>query len=288
VSLLGADFTDLQLALMRNLLPAVLKGVQSPNLDSVRQILINGYPPESVPLLPPHLQQFFNDRHNGFYSDTYSSTRKQIVWRIDYLLANDVIRTMFAATKTKFDIGREMDAGKVILINNSKRLLGNTGCEFFGRFFIALILAAAHGRSGRSQAQKLPCFFYLDECHDVISEDENTAEIIDQCRSQKIATIYAHQRTDQIKSANVLSALSNCAIRYANSDDEAKFLAEKLRATPEYLRALPRGAFAAYIRDVTILTALRSRPSLNTKPCVALCANSFHRRLLPLNRLHRR
>jgi hypothetical protein len=72
-----------------------------------------------------------------------------------------------------------------------------------------------------------------------------------ECRSQKIALILAHQCTEQIASPNVLSALSNCAIRFANSDDEAKYLADKLRTTPEFLRSLGRGTFAAFVRDVT-------------------------------------
>ena len=36
----------------------------------------------------------------------------------------------------------------------------------------------------------------------------------------KIALILAHQRVEQIKNPNVLSAISNCAIRFANTDDE--------------------------------------------------------------------
>lgn len=63
--------------------------------------------------------------------------------------------------------------------------------------------------------------------------------------------IMAHQRSAQITSPNVLDALANCAIRMANSDDEAKYLADKLRTTTDFIRSLPRGTFATFIRDVT-------------------------------------
>lgn len=69
--------------------------------------------------------------------------------------------------KTKLDIGKERDAGKIILIDNSKQKLGDEGAEFFGRFFIALVLAAAQQRAGRPQSEKLPCYFYIDECQNV-------------------------------------------------------------------------------------------------------------------------
>ncbi len=79
-------------------------------------------------------------------------------------MTNPVLRSMFSATHTKLDIGKEMDAGKVIIINNSKAILGDEGAEFFGRFFIALIARAAQQRAGKPPASKKPCYVYIDEC----------------------------------------------------------------------------------------------------------------------------
>ena len=172
---------------------------------------------------------------------------------------------MLSALKTKLDIGTEMNAGKIILIDNSKQKLGDEGAEFFGRFFIALVLAAAQQRAGRPQSDKLPCYFYIDECQNVIRRDEKISTILDECRSQKIAMIMAHQRSAQITSPNVLDALANCAIRMANSDDEAKYLADKLR-TIDRLHPLTAA------RDVR---HLRSRPDADSS-----CAqNPLHRPL---------
>jgi TraM recognition site of TraD and TraG len=97
----------------------------------------------------------------------------------------------------------------------------------------------------------LPCYFYIDECQNVIRRDEKISTILDECRSQKIAMIMAHQRSAQITSPNVLDALANCAIRMANSDDEAKYLADKLRTSTDFMRSLPRGTFATFVRDLT-------------------------------------
>ena len=64
---------------------------------------------------------------------------------------------MFSAAQTKLDIGKEMDAGKIILINNSKSVFGDEGAEFIGRFFVALIVRAAqHALAGRSAILKSP------------------------------------------------------------------------------------------------------------------------------------
>jgi len=57
-------------------------------------------------------------------------------------------------------------------------------------------------------------------------------------RSQNIALILAHQWTRQIESPNVLAALTNCAVRYAHSDDDAVWLADKFRTSSDNLRNL--------------------------------------------------
>ena len=209
---------------------------------------MKGLPP-ALENVNPHTRQFFENRDTGFHSKTYESTRKEVVWRLDYLLTNPTLRSMFSATHTKLDIGKEMDAGKVIIINNSKAILGDEGAEFFGRFFIALIARAAQQRSGKAPASKKPCFVYIDECQSVIAKDTRIPVLLDECRSQKIALILAHQRTAQLN-APVLDAVANCAIRMANSDDEAKYLADKLRMPADTLRSLPRGTFATFVRDL--------------------------------------
>lgn len=249
-ALLEAKMTALQSTLFRYVLPAIVQTVPNPTLMDFRNVIENGLGNYAANFdkLKPLERKFFEEQ---FDSKTYSDTRNQLIWRLDFLLTNPLMRAMFEAPKTKIDIGKEMDAGKIILINNSKELLGEDGAEFFGRFFISLVLSAAQQRSSRRPEDKLPCYFYIDECQSVIKRDTKIATILDETRSQRIGLVLAHQRTEQIQDKNVLSALMNCAIRYANSDDEAKTLADSLRTTPEFLRSLPRGTFAAYIRDLT-------------------------------------
>ena len=246
--LLDAKFTALQSTLFRNVVPAIIEAIPNPTLDTFKEVMVKGL--STLENVNPHARQFFENRDTGFHSKTYDSTRKEVVWRLDYLLTNPTLRSMFSASHTKLDIGREMDAGKVIIINNSKAILGDEGAEFFGRFFVALIARAAQQRSGKSSASKKPCFVYIDECQTVISKDARIPTLLDECRSQKIALILSHQRTAQL-TPPVLDAVANCAIRMANSDDEAKYLSSKLRMDTEVLQSLPRGTFGAFVRDLT-------------------------------------
>ena len=248
--LLDAKFTSLQSTLFRNVVPAIIEAIPHPTFETFKRVMVDGLPQAALVNVNPHARQFFQDRQTGFYSKTYESTRKEVVWRLDYLMTNPVLRSMFSAVQTKLDIGKEMDAGRIIVINNSKAILTDEGAEFFGRFFIALIARAAQQRGGRKPEQKKPCYVYIDECQTVISKDARIPILLDECRSQKIALILSHQRTAQL-TAPVLDAVANCAIRMANSDDEAKYLSDKLRMDTDTLRSLPRGTFATFVRDFT-------------------------------------
>ncbi len=246
--LLDAKFTALQSTLFRNVVPAIIEAFEQPTLDTFKTVMVHGLPHEIRPRLNPHSRAFFENKDTGFHSKTYESTRREVVWRLDYVMTNPLIRTMFSAVQTKLDIGKEMDDGKIILVNNSKAVLTDEGAEFFGRFFVALIVRAAQQRASRPADAKKPCYVYIDECQTVIAKDTRIPTLLDECRSQKIGLILSHQRTAQL-SAPVLDAAANCAIRMANSDDEAKYLADKIRIPPETLRSLPRGSFGTFIRD---------------------------------------
>jgi hypothetical protein len=234
--LLGADFTKPQATLFRHVLPAMMQAIPGCTVEDLKRVLSHGLTAAQIAVLDDRLQEFFEDRENGFYSRTYKETRSQIIWRLDFILSNDTMRAMFASPTTKLKLGEAMNSGKIIIIDASKAKLGDDGSEFYRRFFLALILGAAQARSTMRPSEKMPVYVYLDECQ-WVRNDQKLATILDECRSQKIALILAHQRTDQITNPNVLSAMANCAIRFANSDDEAKYLAPKLRCDPEFLHS---------------------------------------------------
>jgi hypothetical protein len=215
-SILEAKITPLQSVLFRNVLRALVEGFPTPTLQTFRNILLNGFEPykEHVNGLQPDLQEFF---YKQFNTKTYRDRAGEVLSRLDLLLTNEHIKRMLLIPKSNFNIARSMDQGKIIVISE--------GSEFVGRYFLSEIWAAAVGRSGRPQEQKKPCFLYLDEAHRIIRRDEKISQIIDELRSQRLALIAAHQRVDQIHSPDVLSALANCALRYANSDVDDRPLA---------------------------------------------------------------
>ncbi|MEJ6889122.1 ATP-binding protein [Bradyrhizobium diazoefficiens] len=200
--------------------------------------------------LDPDSRRFFELKFN---SKEFDRTKEQVV---DRLFAVKRIRTlsrMFGARKSKLDFFTEMEAAKVILINVPQSLLQEDGVEIVGRFFISMILLAAHKRQLLPREQRLPCFVYIDECQDFIKRDPKIPVILDQARKLNVGLVLAHQRLQQMQS-HVLDALYGAtAIKFASkiSDAAAHALARDMRTTPDFILNQPQYHFAAYVRGVT-------------------------------------
>lgn len=243
-SLLDFKLTAGQSMLLKAVLRSLITAFPKPTLGTFQDIMSEGPKKyaEYIKNLEPDLQNFFR---NEFYSENIKARRQEVLQRLRLLLDHDLLRSMLMASSTTFHIGEAMDEGAFIIINNSRGKLGNKGAEFFGRFFIAQVLAAAQQRSFRKE--KKPVYFYIDECYTVVAQDERVTDIIHECRSQKIALILAHQDTTQI-SEKVLGAFQNCAVRFARPDEEAHKLSYTMRMNTKALQSMQVGQFAAYVR----------------------------------------
>ena len=263
-ALLETAMTPLQKTLFRSVLTLLLK-VPNATLETFRQVLTTGWKPfESYVLqCDRSTQDFFMAKPAEFDGSTYKETKQQVLWRLRLILSNEYLRQIFTSPVSNVDFFALLDSGRLVIIDNSKDVLGEEGAEFFGRFFVAVIWMAAVSRSKLRPEQKVPVFCYIDEAHTVIRRDDKIATILDECRSQKIALIMAHQRIAQITSPNVLDALGNCAIRIANSDDDAAALAPRFRTDPQTLR-VPVGHFALFVRDTTPIAVTVSVPLFDT------------------------
>jgi len=253
-SLRDTKQTSLQSTLFRSVFLLLIQ-VPHASFADFRKILVEGIRDyeQYLPKLHPEDQDFFikptSEGKTEFNSRVYSDTRGQILWRLrDLTTRSPMLRDLFNAPKTTVDIPYLINTANVIIIDNARSKLGPSGSEFFSRFFLALIRAAADQRSKMPNTEKMPTYVYMDEAHTVIANDENVEGIIAECRSQKIALIMAHQFWTQIENEKVRSALMNCAIRMANVDADAPQIAPRLRVEPEDVQ-LTEGHFLAFVRD---------------------------------------
>ncbi|MDP2367257.1 hypothetical protein [Rhodoferax sp.] len=221
--------------------------VPDATIDTVRRMLT----PKGIEEFRPYFDQVDEVVRDYFLhvfnTQSQNVTKEAVMRRVMGMLKNPTFRKMYQNRRNKFSMLREIDAGKVIVINTDMELLGREACELFGRFFISLLVQATQQRTNSK-----PVYCYIDECQDYIAADENIASLLDKARKQKVGFILAHQRLSNITSPNVLDALSNVAVKFAGGNiTDAPTLSRYMRAPPEFISNQPRLSFAAFVRGHT-------------------------------------
>lgn len=253
-SLLGSDMTSKQSTLFDFTLALMLE-IPGATIHTFRDLMQEGalakYQ-QYVAKLDETAQDFFNNEFD-VKRGQFETTKKEVVRRLYGILSNATFRRMFSHEKSKLDLFSEMNSGKVILIDTAKDLLKANGTEVFGRFFIALIANAAQERATLHPSQRLPCFVFIDECHDYISSDANITAILEQARKQNVGLILAHQYLSQISQGVLESLFANTSIKFVGgvSDRDAHSIARELRCAPAFVQQQPTGSWAAYVKNHT-------------------------------------
>ena len=263
-ALLGAELTSRQSTLF-NFTIQLLLTIPNATLDTMIDLMQKGGAAkysDDLKKCDDDTQKFFATK---FDAKELEQTKSQIVDRLFAIKRIRAISRMFGAPKTKLNLYEEMGKGRVILINAAKSLLQEDGVEIFTRFFLASILLAAEKRQLLSQAERLPCYVYIDEAQDTIRRDEKLPVILDQARKFRVGITLAHQRLDQM-SAPVLNALySSTAIKMAAnlSDANASAMARNMGASAEQLRDTPKYHMLISVRGVTQTAVLYPVPDFS-------------------------
>jgi hypothetical protein len=251
-SLLQAEMTSRQSTLFRFVTRALfaIPGATIHTFQDILQNGVGGYQ-AAIDALDETTRRFFASEFN---SAQFRQTKEQVVARLWAVLSNHAFARMFATPRSKIDIAAAIDTpGQVILINAEKGLLKEEGAELFGRFFLALINQAAAQRSIVPRAQRLPCFVYVDECHNYIRNDPKIQVILAESRQQNVGLVLAHQFLGQIEPPVLRALAANTSIKMAARLEGAdrSAMARDMNTVPDFIRDQKVGAFATLVRGET-------------------------------------
>lgn len=256
--LLGGELSDNMTMIYKYLVPAMLA---IPNADmntfielldsdaTARRPIPAGYAKYRPWLgtLEPEVLSFLD---TDFLTDfELKKTKAAVRRRLRAAMADTTFRRMFMQPRNKLNLFRELQSGKVILVNT---YAARNYVEQFGRLILAFIMQATRQRLDIDEHLRMPTYVYIDECQDYIASEERIAKYIDKCRKQNVALIFSNQRLSNIENQKVRDALSNVAIKFAGSSDaDDSELASLAVTTADHIRQLPRGTFAAYVSGLT-------------------------------------
>ena len=135
------------------------------------------------------------------YGDRYTQEATPAIQnKVGQFTGNPLIRNIIGQPKSSFDIRTMMDERKILIMNLSKGLIGETNMRLLGSMLTTRIFLGAMSRAGLSKPDlsKLPHFyFYVDEFQNFANE--TFAEILSESRKYKLNLIIANQYIEQME-----------------------------------------------------------------------------------------
>lgn len=183
----------------------------------------------------PVVKDFWIKEFNT-YTDRYTQEATPAIQnKIGQFTSNPLIRNIIGQPHSSFDIRSLMDEKKILIINLSKGLVGDTNMKLLGSMIVTRIFLGAMSRANLAprDLEKAPNFyFYVDEFQNFANE--TFAEILSEARKYHLNLIIAHQYVEQMEEEVAAAVFGNVGTTIAFR--VGPFDAEKLEVVfaPEF------------------------------------------------------
>ena len=148
----------------------------------------------------PAVKAYWVDEFASYTERFAAEALPAIQNKIGQFTGNPLIRNIIGQPKSSFDVRKMMDEKKILLINLSKGLVGETNADLIGSMLITKIYLAAMSRAELPPAQmkQMPNFyFYVDEFQSFANS--TFANILSEARKYHLNLIIAHQYVAQME-----------------------------------------------------------------------------------------
>lgn len=186
--------------------------------------------------------------------------------KVGQFISTPTIRNIVGQVKSKIDMRRVMDEGKILILNLSKGKIGEDPSRLLGALAVTKIYLAAMSRVELPEEKRNDFFLYVDEFQNFATEA--FASILSEARKYRLSLVLAHQYINQLEeiTASGLSTKVKDAvfgnvgtiITFRVGAEDAEFLENEFM--PEFslndLVNLPK--YYVYIR--LMIDGLSSRP----------------------------
>jgi energy-coupling factor transporter ATP-binding protein EcfA2 len=187
--------------ILQNTLMALLEYPDSTLLGVNRMLSDKAYRKKVVDnIKDPSVKSFWVDEFAKYNERYMQEAGDAIKNKIGQFTANPVIRNIIGQPKSSFDIRQIMDERKILIMNLSKGLIGETNANLLGSMLTTRIYLAAMSRADLSPTEMnaMPNFyFYVDEFQSFANS--TFANILSEARKYKLNLTIAHQYIEQME-----------------------------------------------------------------------------------------
>ena len=148
----------------------------------------------------PSVKSFWVDEFAKYNERYMQEAGDSIKNKTGQFTSNPLIRNIIGQPKSSFDIRKMMDEKKILLMNLSKGLVGESNANLLGSMLTTRIYLAAMSRADLpvEQMKQMPNFyFYVDEFQSFANA--TFANILSEARKYHLNLIIAHQYIEQME-----------------------------------------------------------------------------------------
>lgn len=117
--------------------------------------------------------------------------------KVGQFISNPLIRNIIGQVKSKIDMRKAMDEGKILIANLSKGKIGEENSRLLGALLITKLQLAAMSRVDIPEEQRRDFFLYVDEFQNFATEAFVT--ILSEARKYRLGLVLAHQYIAQLE-----------------------------------------------------------------------------------------
>lgn len=187
--------------ILQNTLMALLEYPDSTLLGVNRMLSDKNYRKKVVDnIQDPSVKSFWVDEFAKYNERYMQEAGDAIKNKIGQFTANPLIRNIIGQPKSSFDIRKIMDEKKILIMNLSKGLVGETNANLLGSMLTTRIYLAAMSRANLplQELKQMPNFyFYVDEFQSFANA--TFADILSEARKYKLNLTIAHQYIEQME-----------------------------------------------------------------------------------------
>lgn len=252
--------------ILRNVMLSVLEYPNATLMHVARILTDKNFKEEVLSYVnDPIVVKFWRDEYDKRSEKQVTEAVSPITNKIWQFLSSSIVRNIFAQPKSKINIRKIMDEGKILLINLSKGKIGEDNAAMIGSFLVTKLQIDAMSRADLPYDQRRDFFCYIDEFQNFATD--SFSSILSEARKYRLSLIVANQFTAQIEE-NVRNAIFGnvgTIVSFGLWYDDATVMSSQFKEmiTANDLLSLPK--FKAYTR--LMINGVTSDPfSIGTFP----------------------
>jgi len=150
-----------------------------------------------------------------------------ITWvtsKLNPFITNDFVRPIIAQSKSSINFDQIMNERKILIVNLSKGLIGETSAYLMGMLLITKILLGAFARITVPEEERKDFYLYIDEFQNFAFK--GVASILAEARKYRLSMVLAHQYIKQLPEEIASAVVGNVGtiISFRIGAQDAEFL----------------------------------------------------------------